>query len=70
METNYQFKTNINCAGCVASVKPLLDKEEGIKSWNVDTTKPEKILSANTNGLEENEIIQLIESAGYKIQKL
>jgi len=26
----FQFKTNINCGGCIASVKPYLDKAEGI----------------------------------------
>ena len=25
-----QFKTNINCGGCVASVKPHLDNADGI----------------------------------------
>ena len=33
MEKNNQdlrFKTNINCGGCVASVKPHLDNADGI----------------------------------------
>ena len=34
----FQFKTNINCGGCVASVKPHLDSAEGVCEWNVDTT--------------------------------
>lgn len=36
MET-LQFKTNINCSGCVAKVTPELNETEGIWHWNVDT---------------------------------
>ena len=28
----FQFKTNINCGGCVASVKPHLDSAEGVRN--------------------------------------
>ena len=49
MEKNNQdlrFKTNINCGGCVASVKPHLDNADGIWHWEVDTTK-DKVLTVN-----------------------
>ncbi|MGO3267986.1 MAG: heavy-metal-associated domain-containing protein, partial [Sphingobacteriaceae bacterium] len=39
MENNNQkleFKTNINCGGCVSKVKPALDSAEGIADWKVD----------------------------------
>lgn len=44
MET-LQFKTNINCGGCVAKVTPGLNETEGICHWNVDTNNPNKILT-------------------------
>ncbi|SEN12124.1 hypothetical protein SAMN05421856_1223, partial [Chryseobacterium taichungense] len=40
----FQFKTNINCGGCIASVKPHLDKAEGICHWEVDTANKDKVL--------------------------
>lgn len=68
-EKKYQFKTNINCSGCVAAVKPFLDKAEGIQSWEVDTTIPDKILTVVTEKLSEDEVKQIIEKAGYKVKE-
>jgi len=44
MET-LKFKTNIKCAGCVATVKPKLDAIVGIGHWEVETQDPDKILT-------------------------
>ncbi len=68
-EKKYQFKTNINCSGCVAAVKPFLDKAEGIQSWEVDTTIPDKILTVVTEKLSEDNVKQIIEKAGYKVKE-
>lgn len=41
----FQFKTNINCGGCVASVKPHLDSAEGVCEWNgTPQTKTKSLL--------------------------
>lgn len=68
-EKKYQFKTNINCSGCVAAVKPFLDKAEGIQTWEVDTTIPDKILTVVTEKLSEDDVKQIIEKAGYKVKE-
>lgn len=68
-EKKYQFKTNINCSGCVAAVKPFLDKAEGIQSWEVETTIPDKILTVVTEKLSEDDVKQIIEKAGYKVKE-
>ena len=44
----FQFKTNINCGGCNASVKPHLDKAEGICHWEVDTANKDKVLTVKS----------------------
>jgi len=67
---NYQFKTNINCGGCVASVKPFLDKAEGICHWEVDTNNKDKVLTVHSDGISEQEIIETVQKAGYKIEKM
>lgn len=67
---NFQFKTNINCGGCVASVKPHLDTAEGICHWEVDTTNKDKILSVKSEGITEQEVIETIQKAGFKIEPL
>jgi len=72
MENNKEmlFKTNINCGGCVASVKPHLDGAEGIYNWNVDTANKEKILTVVSTGITEQKIIATVEKAGFKIEPI
>ncbi|KAA9340126.1 heavy-metal-associated domain-containing protein [Adhaeribacter soli] len=68
---NYlKFKTNINCGGCVANVTPFLNKEAGICKWNVDTTNAQKVLTISTDKLSEEEVIKIIQEAGYKAERL
>ena len=64
------FKTNINCAGCVAKVTPVLDTTNGIETWTVDTTNRDKILSVISNGISKSEIIDTVQKAGFKIEDL
>ena len=66
----YQFKTNINCGGCLSVVTPYLNEDPGIKHWNVDTLNPSKILTVETDVLEAPEVKKIIEKAGYKAELL
>jgi copper chaperone len=71
METKtYTFKTNINCAGCVAAITPTLNAELGSENWLVDTAVSEKVLTIKTNSKTESELMNIVEKAGYKIEKL
>lgn len=65
-----KFKTNINCSGCVANVQSLMDTEVGIGNWHVDTNNKEKILTVTATNINEEQIIQTIQKAGYKIEPL
>ena len=67
---NFQFKTNINCGGCVATVKPHLDNAEGISEWNVDTTNKDKVLTVKSEGLTEAQVVDIVKNAGFKIEPL
>lgn len=68
MET-LNFKTNIKCSGCVASVTPFLNSIPSVAhldGWNVDTDSADKILTVQTtdNRIGE-EIQQAVKQAGY-----
>ena len=63
-----QFKTNINCGGCVATVTPFLDEAKGIKRWEVDTTNREKLLTVHSDGITAQEVIEKVKEAGFKIE--
>lgn len=65
-----KFKTNINCGGCVAKVTPFLNEGEGNCHWNVDTACKDKILSVHSKGITEEEVIQKVQEAGFKIEIL
>ncbi|MDX9883558.1 MAG: heavy-metal-associated domain-containing protein [Prolixibacteraceae bacterium] len=64
MET-FQFKTNVKCGGCVATVTPYLNQVKGIIRWSVDTAGPQKILTTETSGISPEEIIETMKNAGY-----
>lgn len=70
METNktFTFKTSINCGGCIAKVTPFLDSTKEISSWNVDTANKDKVLTVISNGITEEEIMKIVQSAGFKIE--
>ena len=66
----FQFKTNINCGGCIAKVTPFLNKAEGLEHWEVDTTDKNKILTITSAGITEQEVVAVVQKAGYKIEVL
>lgn len=72
METKEQktftFKTNINCAGCVAKIEPVLNTTASINEWSVDTAHADKILSVSTDSLSSQEIMTIVLGIGFNIQ--
>ncbi|PRY06409.1 copper chaperone [Pontibacter ummariensis] len=65
-----QFKTNINCGGCVSKVTPVLNASEGVCEWNVDTSNRDKVLTVKTDTLSAHEIIAAVVKAGFKAEAL
>ena len=65
MET-IKFKTNINCDACVAKVTPVLNDNLSIEKWEVDTQNPNKILTVEGENINQQELIQSLETIGYK----
>ncbi|MDP4200762.1 MAG: heavy-metal-associated domain-containing protein [Bacteroidota bacterium] len=67
MET-LQFKTSINCAGCIASVTPHLNSVPSVKEWKVDTSTPARLLTVTGEQLSAAEIVKAVTEAGFEIQ--
>ncbi|MBO3272114.1 heavy-metal-associated domain-containing protein [Hymenobacter defluvii] len=63
-----QFKTNINCGGCIKAVTPTLNQQAGPGNWQVDTANPDKLLTVNSDTLTATQVVQAVEEAGFKIQ--
>ncbi|MCF0073585.1 heavy-metal-associated domain-containing protein [Dyadobacter sp. CY261] len=68
MET-LQFKTNIKCGGCVATVTPFLNADENVEKWSVDLESADRVLKVDTSHSPE-EIQQLIKKAGYVAEEI
>lgn len=61
-----QFKTNINCGGCIAKVTPFLNQVENIENWKVETTNPDKILTVTGEDLTCELIRERVAQAGFE----
>jgi len=66
----FQFKTNLNCGGCVSKVKDALDNTAGISEWKVDIENADKLLTVKSEGITEEEVIALIRSKGFKAEPI
>ncbi len=64
-----EFKTNINCGGCVKSVSNFINDVPSIEEWTVDTENPEKILTVKGEVTPEK-VIEAVEEAGFDIEPI
>lgn len=67
---NLRFKTNINCGGCIATVKPHLDLIAGTDGWQVATTDKDKVLTITAGGISPEQVTATVQKAGFKIELL
>ena len=65
-----KFKTNINCGSCIKSVTPFLNEVDNIDLWKVDTDNDDKILTVTLDDEDAKTVIEAVEKAGYKIEKI
>lgn len=66
----YQFKTNLNCGGCVSKVQTDLDSADGICHWHVDTDNADKILTVSSKGITKDEVVAIIQRKGFKAEPI
>lgn len=60
-----KFRTNIQCSGCLAKVKPVLDAETQIDQWQVDLQSADRILSVDTTALTPADISHILDGVGF-----
>jgi len=64
-----QFKTNLNCGGCVSKVQADLDQAAGAANWKVDTDNADKILTIQGDVTEE-QVVNIVKSKGFKAEPI
>ncbi len=67
--STWQFKTNINCNNCIRTVTNFLNAVEGVESWTVDTTVPDKILTV-VGTVTATQVMLAVEEAGFDIEQI
>jgi len=67
MKTVLKYKTNLNCGSCVAAVKTLLDSDDNIQRWAVDTDSPDKVLTVEGENLSRAAIERHVTEAGFQL---
>lgn len=61
------FKTTLNCGSCVSKVTPGLNRIEGLDDWSVDTSDPDKRLTASVARPEVvAQIVAAVQAAGFE----
>ncbi len=61
------FKTTLNCGSCVSKVTPGLSRIEGLDDWSVDTSDPDKRLTASIARPEVvAQIVAAVQAAGFE----
>lgn len=67
MTTTLRLKTNLNCQSCVATVTPHLNAEPAISRWHVDTSTPDKVLTAEGERLAQETVRAAVARAGFQV---
>ncbi len=68
MKKTLTYKTNIKCNGCIATITPFFEQYKSIKTWSVDLESPDRVLTIELDGGEEQEVKDLITEAGYEAE--
>ncbi len=67
MTRTINFRTNLNCKVCVAAVKPFLDNEPSISSWDVDVSAKDKTLIVRGEDVSSAVVRDAVAKAGFKV---
>ncbi len=69
-----RFKTDLKCGGCIEAITPYMNEVEGIESWEVDLSSPNKVVEVSTRSASAESIQKAIEKgiseAGYTVERI
>lgn len=64
------LKTNVNCDACIRKITPFMNELDEVESWSVDTNNPDKIMKVVLEEGGPSEVIDALNKAGYKGEKI
>ena len=60
------YRTNLRCAACVESIRPLFDADPGVVAWDADMASPDKRLTIDGD-ISPEAVNALLEQKGYRV---
>ncbi len=60
----------MRCAGCVATVTPILNALKEVNSWKADEVGAEKTLSVDAEEVAVPKVVATLEKAGFKAERI
>lgn len=63
-----QFKTPALCPSCLAELALYLNNVPQVQQWRADSTLPETVLTIEGERLAPQQVIALLEGAGFRIE--
>lgn len=65
-----KFKTTLKCNGCKDKIAPDMNAIEEIEKWEIDFDSADKILTVFSPKNIESKITEIVEKAGFKLEKI
>jgi copper chaperone CopZ len=62
-----EYKTNLKCGSCVATIAPRLNAEPSIRKWSVDLDDPRKTLTVEGDQVSDDVVASLLTASGYQV---
>lgn len=60
------YRTNLRCAACVESIRPLFDADPGVVQWDADVASADKRLTVDGD-ITPEAVNELLEQKGYRV---
>ncbi len=64
-----QFKTSIQCNGCLSKVSPKVNEVISESQWSVDLDSDDRILTVEVEEETVGKVISAVKSAGFQIEE-
>ena len=66
----FEFKTSLKCSGCVEKITHDMNALEGVVKWDVDLTKPMKVLKVESLMDNDADVKRILNNIGFTCEKL
>jgi hypothetical protein len=63
-----KFKTNITSEDNLQKIMPILNNEQSIHEWQIDSSNPDNLLTLSGTEVDPQLVINLLQKAGFEVE--